>query len=75
MLVMERALGQIAFGLAVIAALSFGVLLLDGGEANDWWERVPASIFYTTIFLFVPVLGLVAIVSFVASAFRKRPRR
>jgi hypothetical protein len=48
-------------------------MLLDSGEAN-WWERAP-SIFYATTFFFVPVLGLVALVSVTATALRKHTRR
>ena len=71
----QHTLGRTAVGLAVIATLSFGIMLLDGGDSTRWWERAPASVFYATTFYFVPLLGLVAVLSLVASAFRKHTRR
>lgn len=71
--IVEKVLGRIAIGLAAVAALSFGAssLLLNGEDPTGWWNFVPAYVFYFTVFVLIPALGVVALVTFARSPSRK----
>lgn len=72
---MNRTLGRTAVSLAVLAVLSFGLssVLLSGEDPEGWWNFVPAYVFYATIFVLLPAVGAVALVSAVVGAWRGHP--
>jgi len=71
--VLDKVLGRIAIVFAVTAVVSFGLsnVLLEGEDPAGWWNIIPAFVFYATVFVLIPALGVVALVAFAVSAARK----
>jgi hypothetical protein len=75
---MERLVARIAIALGIVAVVSFGLsrTLLGGEDPTGWWNFVPAYVFYATIFVLFPLLGVAGLIGVAVSAERRsRDRR